>query len=131
LAGQHHGQRGRALERARQARRCQSELRRRSLYRNDESPSRGSTQSEAPLDVHRHAAIQMSIKWKSQRGSLLGLEQLSTERAKRGLLRDALRRNEQRDIAIPCFLLDTLGEQWRLLRIVGSGGVSSRRLCHL
>ena len=41
----------------------------------------------------------MSIKWKSQRGSLPGLEQLSTERAKRGLLRDALRRNEQRDIA--------------------------------
>ncbi len=69
VASQHHGQRGRALERARQARRCQSELRRRSLYRNDERPSGGSTQSEAPLDVHRHAAIQMSIKWRSQRGS--------------------------------------------------------------
>ena len=47
----------------------------------------------------------MSIKWKSQRGSLLGLEQLSTERAKRGLLRDALRRNEQRDIAIRRMIL--------------------------
>jgi hypothetical protein len=49
VASQHHGQRGRALERARQARRCKSELRRRSLYRNDERPSGGSTQSEAPL----------------------------------------------------------------------------------
>src|SRR6202007_1943634 len=105
LASQHHGQRGRALECARQARRCQSELRRRSLYHNDESPSGGSTQSEAPLDVHRHAAIQMSIKWKSQRGSLPGLEQLSTEQAKRGLLRDALRRNEQRDIAFRRMIL--------------------------
>ena len=47
----------------------------------------------------------MSIKWKSQRGSLLGLEQLSTERAKRGLLRDALRRNEQRDIAFRRMIL--------------------------
>jgi methylated-DNA-protein-cysteine methyltransferase-like protein len=47
----------------------------------------------------------MSIKWKSQRGSLLGLEQLSTERAKRGLLRDALRRNEQRGIAIRRMIL--------------------------
>jgi methylated-DNA-protein-cysteine methyltransferase related protein len=47
----------------------------------------------------------MSIKWKSQRGSLPGLEQLSTERAKRGLLRDALRRNEQRDIAIRRMIL--------------------------
>jgi methylated-DNA-protein-cysteine methyltransferase-like protein len=41
----------------------------------------------------------MRIKWESKRGSLPGLEQLSTERAKRGLLRDALRRNEQRDMA--------------------------------
>jgi len=47
----------------------------------------------------------MSIKWKSQRGSLPGLEQLSTERAKRGLLRDALRRNEQRDIAFRLMIL--------------------------
>ena len=47
----------------------------------------------------------MSIKWKSQRGSLPGLEQLSTERAKRGLLRDALRRNEQRDMAFRRMIL--------------------------
>jgi len=47
----------------------------------------------------------MSIKWKSQRVSLPGLERLSTERAKRGLLRDALRRNEQRDIAIRRMIL--------------------------
>jgi len=47
----------------------------------------------------------MSIKWKSQRGLLPGLEQLSTERAKRGLLRDALRLNEQRDIAFRRMIL--------------------------
>jgi methylated-DNA-protein-cysteine methyltransferase related protein len=47
----------------------------------------------------------MSIKWKSKRGSLPGLEQLSTERAKRGLLRDALRRNEQRDMAFRRMIL--------------------------
>jgi len=47
----------------------------------------------------------MSIKWKSQRGSLPGLEQLSTERAKRGLLRDALRWNERRDIAFRRMIL--------------------------
>jgi methylated-DNA-protein-cysteine methyltransferase related protein len=47
----------------------------------------------------------MSIKWKSKRGSLPGLEQLSTERAKRGLLRDALRRNEQRDKAFRRMIL--------------------------
>ena len=47
----------------------------------------------------------MSIKWKSQRGSLPGLEQLSTERAKRGLLRDALRRNEQRDMVFRRMIL--------------------------
>ena len=47
----------------------------------------------------------MSIKWKSQRVSLPGLEQLSTERAKRGLLRDALRRNEQRDTAFRRMIL--------------------------
>jgi methylated-DNA-protein-cysteine methyltransferase-like protein len=47
----------------------------------------------------------MSIKWKSKRGSLLGLEQLSTERAKRGLLRDALRRNEQRDMVFRRMIL--------------------------
>jgi methylated-DNA-protein-cysteine methyltransferase-like protein len=47
----------------------------------------------------------MSIKWKSQRGLLPGLEQLSTERAKRGLLRDPLRRNEQRDIAFRRMIL--------------------------
>jgi len=47
----------------------------------------------------------MSIKWKSQRGSLPGLEQLSTERAKRGLLRDALRWNEQRDMAFRRMIL--------------------------
>jgi methylated-DNA-protein-cysteine methyltransferase-like protein len=47
----------------------------------------------------------MSTKWKSQRGSLPGLEQLSTERAKRGLLRDALRWNEQRDIAFRRMIL--------------------------
>ena len=47
----------------------------------------------------------MSIKWKSQRGSLTGLEQLSTERAKRGLLIDALRRNEQRDTAFRRMIL--------------------------
>src|SRR5712692_5282711 len=29
------------------------------------------------------------------------------------------------------FLLNTLGEERGLLRIVGGGGVSSRRLCHL
>jgi methylated-DNA-protein-cysteine methyltransferase-like protein len=49
--------------------------------------------------------MQMSIKWKSQRGSLPGLEQLSTERGKRGLLRDALRWNEQRDIAFRRMIL--------------------------
>ena len=47
----------------------------------------------------------MSIKWKSKRGSLPGLEQLSTERAKRGLLRDALRRNEERDTAFRRMIL--------------------------
>jgi len=47
----------------------------------------------------------MSINWKSQRGSLPGLEQLSTERAKRGLLRDALRWNEQRDMAFRRMIL--------------------------
>jgi methylated-DNA-protein-cysteine methyltransferase related protein len=47
----------------------------------------------------------MSIKWKSKRGSLAGLEQLSTERAKRRLLRDALRRNEQRDMAFRRMIL--------------------------
>ena len=47
----------------------------------------------------------MSIKWKSQRGSLPGLKQLSTERAKRGSLRDALRWNEQRDIAFRRMIL--------------------------
>ena len=47
----------------------------------------------------------MSIKWKSKRGSLPGLEQLSTERAKRGLLRDALRRNEQRDMVFRRMIL--------------------------
>jgi hypothetical protein len=47
----------------------------------------------------------MSIKWKSKRGSLPGLEQLSTERAKRGLLHDALRRNEQRDMAFRRMIL--------------------------
>jgi methylated-DNA-protein-cysteine methyltransferase related protein len=47
----------------------------------------------------------MSIKWKSKRGSLLGLEQLSTERAKGGLLRDALRRNEQRDMVFRRMIL--------------------------
>jgi methylated-DNA-protein-cysteine methyltransferase related protein len=47
----------------------------------------------------------MSIKWKSQRGSLPGLEELSTERAKRGLLLDALRRNEQRDTAFRRMIL--------------------------
>src|ERR1700739_4690404 len=47
----------------------------------------------------------MSIRWKSKRGSLPGLEQLSIERAKRGLLRDALRRNEQRDIAFRRMIL--------------------------
>ena len=47
----------------------------------------------------------MSIKWKSKRGSPPGLEQLSTERAKRGLLRDALRRNEQRDMAFRRMIL--------------------------
>ena len=47
----------------------------------------------------------MSIKWKSKRGSLPGLEQLLTERAKRGLLRDALRRNEQRDMAFRRMIL--------------------------
>ena len=49
--------------------------------------------------------MQMSIKWKSKRGSLPVLEQLSTERAKRGLLRDALRRNEQRDMAFRRMIL--------------------------
>ena len=47
----------------------------------------------------------MSIKWKSKRGLLPGLEQLSTGRAKRGLLRDALRRNEQRDMAFRRMIL--------------------------
>ena len=47
----------------------------------------------------------MSIKWKSQRGSLPGLEQLSTERAKRGLLLDSVRRNEQRDTAFRRMIL--------------------------
>jgi methylated-DNA-protein-cysteine methyltransferase-like protein len=47
----------------------------------------------------------MSIKWKSKRGLLPGVEQLSSERAKRGLLRDALRRNEQRDTAFRRMIL--------------------------
>ena len=47
----------------------------------------------------------MSIKWKSKRGLLPGLEKLSTGRAKRGLLRDALRRNEQRDMAFRRMIL--------------------------
>ena len=29
------------------------------------------------------------------------------------------------------FLLNTLSEEWRLLRVVGRCGITSRRLCHL
>src|ERR1700736_5990393 len=47
----------------------------------------------------------MSTRAKSKRRSFPGLEQLLTERAKRGLLRDALRRNEQRDIAFRRLIL--------------------------
>ena len=47
----------------------------------------------------------MSIKWKSKLGLLPGLEQLSTGRAKRGLLRDSLRRNEHRDMAFRRMIL--------------------------
>jgi len=47
----------------------------------------------------------MSTRAKSKRRSFPGLEQLWTERAKRGLLRDALRRNEQRDIAFRRMIL--------------------------
>src|ERR1700733_6613065 len=47
----------------------------------------------------------MSNRFKSKRRLLPGLDQLSTERAKRGLLRDALRRNEQRDFAFRCMIL--------------------------
>jgi len=47
----------------------------------------------------------MSTKAKSKRRSFPGLDQLWTERAKRGLLRDALRRNEQRDTAFRRMIL--------------------------
>jgi methylated-DNA-protein-cysteine methyltransferase-like protein len=47
----------------------------------------------------------MSNRFKSKRRLLPGLDQLSIERAKRGLLRDALRRNEQRDFAFRCMIL--------------------------
>ena len=47
----------------------------------------------------------MSTRAKSKRRSFPGLEQLWTERANRGLLRDALRRNEQRDIALRRMIL--------------------------
>src|ERR1700723_3928668 len=47
----------------------------------------------------------MSTKAKSKRRSFPGLEQLWTERAKRGLLRDALRRNEQRDFTFRRMIL--------------------------
>jgi hypothetical protein len=53
----------------------------------------------------------MSIKSRSKRRLLPGLDQLSTERAKRRsrakrrLVRDALRRNEQRDIAFRRMIL--------------------------
>jgi methylated-DNA-protein-cysteine methyltransferase-like protein len=47
----------------------------------------------------------MSIKSKRKRRLFPGLDQLSTERAKRGLLREGLRRNEQRDMAFRCMIL--------------------------
>src|SRR5580700_9004937 len=47
----------------------------------------------------------MSTRAKSKRRSFPGLKQLWTERAKRGLFRDALRRNEQRDIAFRRMIL--------------------------
>ena len=47
----------------------------------------------------------MSINSKSKRRLFPGLDQLSTERTKRGLLRDALRRNEQRDMAFRRMIL--------------------------
>ena len=49
--------------------------------------------------------MQMSINSKSKRRLFPGLDQLSTERAKRGLLRDALRRNERRDMAFRHMIL--------------------------
>src|ERR1700730_17443109 len=51
------------------------------------------------------AKIQMSTRAKSKRRSFPGLEQLWTERAKRGLLRDALRRYGQRDMAFRRMIL--------------------------
>ena len=47
----------------------------------------------------------MSEKSKAKRRSFPGLEQVWTERAKRALLRDALRRNEERDIAFRRMIL--------------------------
>lgn len=47
----------------------------------------------------------MNARAKSKRMSLPGLEQLSTERAKRGLLRSALRHNEERDMAFRLMIL--------------------------
>src|SRR6202041_3973811 len=47
----------------------------------------------------------MSTRAKSKRRSFPGLDQLWTERAKRGLLRDALRPSEQRDIAFRHMIL--------------------------
>src|ERR1700730_10866502 len=86
------------------------------------------------------AKIQMSTRAKSKRRSFPGLDQLWTERAKRGLLRDALRQNEQRDIgfrrmilSIPPGKVSTYSAIARLLRtdpidqlpwhhVVGVGG---------
>lgn len=47
----------------------------------------------------------MRSKAKSKRGFLPGLDQLSYERGKRGLLRASLRRNEQRDIEFRLMIL--------------------------
>lgn len=61
----------------------------------------GASESHA----HSFAGMQMSISSKSKRRLFPGLDQLSTERAKRGLLRDALRLNEQRDMAFRRMIL--------------------------
>lgn len=47
----------------------------------------------------------MRARAKSKRSSLSGLDQLSYERTKRGLLRASLRRNEQRDLEFRFMIL--------------------------
>jgi methylated-DNA-protein-cysteine methyltransferase-like protein len=63
----------------------------------------------------------MSNRFKSKRRLLPGLDQLSIERAKRGLLRDALRRNEQRDFAFRCMILSIPPEKVSAYGAVAAG----------